>query len=135
MLSFSCFSPRHLICVLKKSRRHIDNLSVWRTFQRFHSFLFQRADLPGARTGGLPPIGGSPSRGARIFFLKKHHPKCFIFWDRRINVIFQERLTPLTSDLATFSLSSYLRIDELSILRTDLHLCPPIWLPFRLFPM
>ena len=30
-------------------------------------FLFQRVDLPGARTGGLPPIGGSPSRGARIF--------------------------------------------------------------------
>ena len=35
-------------------------------------FLFQRVDLPGARTGGLPPIGGSPSRGARIFPKKKH---------------------------------------------------------------
>ena len=53
------------------SRRRIDNLSVWPTFQRFHSFLFQRADLPGARTGGLPPIGGSPSRGARIFQKKR----------------------------------------------------------------
>ena len=41
------------------------------TFQRFHSLLLQRADLPGARTGGLPPIGGSPSRGARIFQKKK----------------------------------------------------------------
>ena len=29
-------------------------------------FLFERVDLPGARTGGLPPIGGSPPRGARI---------------------------------------------------------------------
>ena len=36
------------------------------SYQRFHSFLFQRVDLLGARTGGLPPIGGSPSRGARI---------------------------------------------------------------------
>ena len=36
----------------------------------FESILkseFQRADLPGARTGALPPIGGSPSREARIF--------------------------------------------------------------------
>ena len=33
-------------------------------------FLFQRVDLPGARTGGLPPFGGSPSRGARIFAKK-----------------------------------------------------------------
>ena len=32
---------------------------------------FQRADLPGARTGGLPPIGGSLSRGALIFQKKK----------------------------------------------------------------
>ena len=34
-------------------------------------FLFQRVDLPGARTGGLPPFGGSPSRGARIFLKKE----------------------------------------------------------------
>ena len=34
-------------------------------------FLFQRVDLLGARTGGLPPIGGSPSRGARIFQKEK----------------------------------------------------------------
>ena len=27
---------------------------------------FQRADIPGARTGGIPPIGGFPSRRARI---------------------------------------------------------------------
>ena len=40
------------------------------TFQRFQSSLFQRADLPGARTGGLPPIGGSPSCGARICLKK-----------------------------------------------------------------
>ena len=33
-------------------------------------FLFQRIDLPLARTGGLPPIGGSPSLGARIFSKK-----------------------------------------------------------------
>ena len=43
-------------------------------FQRFQSFLFQRADLPGARTGALPPIGGSPSRGARIFPKKEKKP-------------------------------------------------------------
>ena len=35
-------------------------------WEEFMPFLFQRVDLPGARTGGLPPIGGSPSRGARI---------------------------------------------------------------------
>ena len=33
--------------------------------------LFQRVDLPGARTAGLPPIGGSPIRGARIFLKKR----------------------------------------------------------------
>ena len=37
--------------------------------------LFQRVDLPGARTGGLPPIGGSPTRGARIFLKKKKKRK------------------------------------------------------------
>ena len=37
--------------------------------------LFQRVDLPGARTGGLPPIGGSPSRGARIFPNKMRAPR------------------------------------------------------------
>ena len=36
------------------------------SYQRFHSFLFQRVDLPGARARGLPTIGGSPPRGARI---------------------------------------------------------------------
>ena len=45
------------------------------TFQRFQSFLFQRVDLPGARTGGLPPIGGSPSCGARIFPKKRKKKK------------------------------------------------------------
>ena len=29
-------------------------------------FLFQRVDLPGARTGGLPPFGGSHLAGAHL---------------------------------------------------------------------
>ena len=43
------------------------------SYQRFHSFLFQRVDLPGARTGGLPPIGGSPPCGARIIKKINNH--------------------------------------------------------------
>ena len=35
------------------------------------ALFFQRVDLPGARTGGLPTFAGSSSRGAHIFLKKR----------------------------------------------------------------
>ena len=46
-----------------------NNLSVWPTFQLVHSTIFQRADLPGARTGGLPQ-GGPHLAGRASFKIK-----------------------------------------------------------------
>ena len=57
----------------EKKEKHFKSVKMERL--NVTSFLFQRADLPGARTGGLPPIGGSPSRGARIFQKEKNEKR------------------------------------------------------------
>ena len=70
-------------------------------------FLFQRVDLPGARTGGLPPFAGSPSRGARIFQKKKKKK------GRAISV-FSERLSKRLRPKSSKSL--FLSFADLSLI-------------------
>ena len=59
---------------------YISDNFVKNGFSSFRFFLnFCNTDLPGARTGGLSPIGRSPFRGARIF-QKKKKKDFFVFY-------------------------------------------------------
>ena len=58
----------------------------------------------------------------------------FLFENRPM-IDFQIRNAPVTFDLAAFLLMSYLKIDQWSIFKYEMDPSPPIWRPFRSFPI